>query len=277
MCGFVLIAYMDVFSGFSGRNLVGLVSSEHLPRLISGSALLALELFTIRSYWKGEDWARMVALISSFLIVAREISTSIENGGSLVTLMSHPVRFFEVALALFLLYWLNTPPVRAWFKNAPLTAADLIASSLTGKLCTAVGKSADESNQSWCLTFEHEAELILNCPWRIVMDDNLAYASDLSSNLSINPSPRPEIPVNEELPRQLLQNLRVTAVRVTPRTFDLFVTFEMGLELQTWSADACSEQWRFADPVLTVVADSAGLNSQVIPARIPTEDSAAND
>jgi hypothetical protein len=232
----------------------------------------SLELLFIWHYWKGQDSSRIFVLLWSFVIAAKELSILIDRDGNLTSLMSYPIRFFHALLAMFLLYFLNTRPVRAWFKKMSATAAGLIHQQLVGKLCTAVDGG---SGHAWHLAFEHEAELILNCPWRIVMDDNLAFVSDFSGDRA--GSPGTEFPVDEGLPRQLLQNLRATAVRVTPRTSDLFVTFEMGLELQTWSADARTEQWKFSDPVLTVVADAAGLNPQAIPAQIPTEDSAAND
>ena len=226
-----------------------------------------LELLVLWHYWKGQNWARVVVLIASFLIAAMAFSNLIDRGGSFISLMSHPLTFFQALLACFLLYWLNTRPVRAWFKRMSATSADLIAEHLVNKLCTAAAKQSGPSSDTWRLSFEHEVELTLACPWRIVLDDNLAFASD----------PGPELPVDEEQPRQLLQNLRVKAVRVTPRTSDLFVTFEMGLELQTWSTDPDSQRWKFSDPTLTVVADSGGLNSKAIAARVPTEDTAAND
>ena len=157
--------------------------------------------------------------------------------------------------------------MRAWFKKISATSADLITEHLVDKLCTAAAKQSGPSSQIWRLSFEHEVELTLACPWRIVLDDNLAFASD----------PGPELPVDEEQPRQLLQNLRVKAVRVTPHTSDLFVSFEMGLELQTWSTDPNSQQWKFCDPTLTVVANSRGLNFKAIAARVASEDTAAND
>jgi hypothetical protein len=179
-------------------------------------------------------------------------------------IMSQPILFLEFAAALFLLYWLNTRPLRAWFKNAALTAADLMCAHLAGKLCTAIDNSAAKG---WQLAFEHDAELTLNCPWRIVLDDNLAFASNAAEATA----------ADEEQPRQLLQNLRVTNVRVTPRTSDLFITFEMGIELQTWSIDTRAQQWRFSDPLLAVLASSVGLDSQTIVESNPTKDAAMND
>jgi hypothetical protein len=226
-----------------------------------------LEVLVLWHYWKGQNFARVGVLVASFLIVARGFSNLIDHNDSFISLMSHPLSFLHTLLACFLLYWLNTRPVRAWFKKMSATSADLIAEHLVNKLCTAAAKQSGLFPGAWRLSFEHEVELTLACPWRIVLDDNLVFASD----------PGPEPPVDEEQPRQLLQNLRVKAVRVTPRTCDLFVTFEMGLELQTWSTDPHSQWWKFCDPTLTVVADSGGINSKAIAGRAPTEDTAAND
>lgn len=226
-----------------------------------------IEFLFIWNFWKGRDWGRIFVLLWSFAIAAREFSVLVDDGGDLTAFMIHPLRFLHTLLAIFLLYWLNTRSVRSWFKKASATAADLVQQQLAGRLCTAVESSPGGSVSSWRLAFEHDAELTLTCPWRIVLDDNLAFAS----------SPGPGLAVDEREPQQLLQNLRVKAVRVTARTSDLFVTFEMGLELQTWSIDSKSQQWRFSDPSLTVTADSVGLKSQAIAAPSPSEDSAAND
>lgn len=227
----------------------------------------AVELFLIWNYWKGQDWARIFVLLWSFLIAARALSSLIDREDTLISLMSRPVSFFHALLASFLLYWLNTRPVRAWFKKMSATAASLIAEHLAGKLCIAAARQGGPSSGAWRLSFEHDAELTLACPWRIVLDDNLAFASN----------PGEEIPADEEQPRQLLQNLRVKAVRVTPRTSDLFIAFEMGIELQSWTTDPRAQQWRFSDPTLTVAADAAGINSKTIAAPTPPEDSGAND
>jgi hypothetical protein len=209
--------------------------------------------------------------------------------------------------------------LRAWFKNLSSTAADLVSAHLIGKLCTALEfHSSDfhsqapdfEASQSaafWRLSFEHDASLVLHCPWRIVLDDNLAFAS-APAELSYAPaaSSAANLDSTPEDARRLLQNLRVTALRVAPRTSDLFLTFEMGIELQTWSADvpvagghapaagsaalparapavgsaalpdAAAPQWEFSDPTLTVVADALGLNSQPGPVPAPPAESGAS-
>lgn len=247
--------------------LSGIITPPHIFVLFLMCLGEGIEFLFIWHYWKGQNWGRIFVLLWSFVIAARELSALVDNGGDLTSLMIHPLRFLHALLAIFLLYWLNTRPVRSWFKKMSATAADLIQQQLAGRLCTAIELSMDGSVSSWRLTFEHDAELILSGPWRIVLDDNLAFAS----------KPGPGTVVDEREPQQLLQNLRVKAVRVTPRTSDLFVTFEMGIELQTWSSGPSAQQWKFSDPALIVTADSVGLSSQAIAAPIPNEDSAAND
>jgi hypothetical protein len=227
---------------------------------------LGVVLLLVWNYWKGQNWGRIFVLLTSFVIAVREISSFIDRNGDLASLMSRPLRFFNAILAVFLLYFLNTRPVRAWFKKMSASAADLIADHLVGKLCTAVERR-DLSRDLWSIAFEHDAELTLNCPWRIVLDNNLAFAS----------RPPPEIASGGEMPWQLVQNLRVKDVRVAPHTSDLFIAFEMGIELQSWSADSHTQQWRYSDPLLTVLADSDGLTSQAIAAPAPGEEPGNSD
>jgi hypothetical protein len=236
------------------------------------------ELLILWNYWRGQNWGRILILLWSFVVAARDISVLIDGNASLTSLMSHPLSFFRLLMAIFLLYWLNTQPVRAWFKKMSATAADLIADHLAGKLCTAVETS---SGDLWRLSFEHDTELTLACPWRIVLDENLAFASTSApaagavSGAAYPPAKCPPEPGDkEDEARRLLQNTRVKSVRVAPRTSDLFLTFEMGIELQTWSTDPHAHQWKFSDPLLTVTADAVNLSSQLIPPS-PSQDSAA--
>lgn len=252
---------------------ITLASQFHTQPLLGlgyGGLLLAVAWYTVWSYWKGYHWARAIVLIASFVVVAGETSKIFERDANLIELMSHPALFLRFALAAFLLYWLNTRPLRAWFKNAP-TAADLISQRLEGRLCTAVERSGAAPSEEWRLAFEHDAELTLNCPWRIVLDDNLAFASHSSSTTQ---APATDAPSNDQQPRQLLENLRVKAVRVAPRTSDLFISFEMGIELQSWGTDPPipnAQQWKFSDPALVVIADSAGVKPQAVAPPIPAE------
>jgi hypothetical protein len=210
------------------------------------------------------------------------------------------VDFVHALLALFLLYWLNTPRLRAWFKKTSATAADLIAPHLVGRLCTALDPSAANSHPTWSLAFEHGSELILTCPFRIVLDDNLAFVSSPAGGNPLQLVSVPNPSTDPDDARRLLQNLRVTAVRLAPRTSDLFLTFEMGIQLQTWSptpvagstalphapaavpesvagsgalpdpppatgtnASSPAQLWSFSCPGLAVTARADGLTSQL--------------
>jgi len=267
LCALVLFHFFRGLLSFSGGAATPLLIFVQLLTALGGG----IELLLIWRYWKGADWGRIFVLIWSFVVAGREASALIDHEDNLTSLLIHPPRFMQLLLAIFLLYWLNTAPVRAWFKKMSSTAADLMHQKLAGKLCTAIARHHGFGGAAWKLAFEHDAELILTCPWRIVLDDNLAYASNSSASLG------PELSADDEQPNRLLQNLRVKAVRVTPRTSDLYLSFEMGIELQTWSTSPQTQQWRYSDPTLTVIADSVGLNSQSVTVSAAHPDRAAND
>lgn len=245
---------------FPGVRLIAAqFSSQGTLGYYVGGGVLAFELYAIWCYWNGFNWARILVLAVSLLNAAGALSSIFEHNG-VVQLMTQPVRVVQLALACFLLYWLNTRPLRAWYMNS-LGAADLISQHLEGRLCTAVARSG----AGWNLTFEHDAELTLTCPWRLVLDDNLAFASNST-----------EIADDDE-PRRLLQNLRVKNMRVAHRASDLFLTFEMGIELQTWRAEPQMQQWKYSDPVMSVTADLNGLTRQTFAAPDSSDDSPLND
>jgi hypothetical protein len=251
------------------------------------SVFRCLALLLVWQYWKGRDFARVFVLLGSLLVVVRAVAFLADHNLDPAALMSRPLSFFQALLAVFLLYWLNTPPLRAWFKKTSATEADLIADRLVGKLCTALDfhPSATDSRPVWRLTFEHSAELTLSCPWRIVLDDNLAFtyvpAAGSAHAPAAGSAALPNTPVSVPDPsadpgdaRRLLQNLRITAVRLVPHTSDLFLTFEMGIQLQTWnpalSNSPTTPLWQFSDPALTVIANPGGVSSQL--AAPPTND-----
>jgi hypothetical protein len=269
MCAFLAVDFTTALMRLSGGSLAGLFRSEHLSRLLGGPLVIAVVLFLLWNYWLGENWARLAVLVWSALIAVEEVSTIAEHNGGLMAAMSHPLSFLKFALAVFLLYWLNTRPVRAFFRGAP-SAMEHLNHQLAGRLCTAVAQDASATATVWQISFEHDGLLTLHCPWRIVVDDNLAFATNAAGEADPNPAPAQTTPLG------LLPNLRVKSVRIKPRTTDLFIAFEMGIEVQTWSADPKREQWSFSDPMLTVVADAVGVKSRAMPAQAATEDPAEN-
>jgi hypothetical protein len=263
----------------------------------------ALAFPVLWHYWKGRDWARVFVLLWSLLIAAQAIAFLADHNLDPSALMSRPLSFFQALLAVFLLYWLNTHPLCAWFKKTSANEADLIAARLVGKLCTALDfysaasdldPKAVSSAALYRLTFEHCAELILSCPFRIVLDDNLAFTHAPAGSVVSSPAApstvAPDPSSDPDDARRLLQNLRVTAVRLAPRTSDLFLTFEMGIQLQTWSASApaagsealpvtpapVSPLWTYSDPALIVIAGADGLSPQCFASPAPPAEPPVN-
>lgn len=268
--GLTALALGALIAFYLVQSLLQLAGETHATRPALEPLLLcgarAIELVFVWQYWKGRDFARLFVLLWSLLAAARAIAFLADHNLDPTALMARPLSFFQALLALFLLYWLNTAPLRAWFKKISATAADLIAPRLVGRLCTALDLQplAADSDPAWRLTFEHGAELTLTCPWRIVLDDNLAFVSG-STPLPSTPTAVPSPSTDPDDARRLLQNLRVTAVHLAPHTSDLFLTFEMGIQLQTWSVDPAAHAplWSFSGPGLTVIARADGLSSQL--------------
>jgi hypothetical protein len=279
---------------------------QHLPAPGAGpDAAPTFELLRIGLYfgvgvpsiwqlWRGRRWARLLVLLWSAASVAGALAFLSEHNLDPAALMGRPLSFFQAVLAAVLLYWLNTPKVRAWYRKSSAGAGELIAERLQGRLCTGVEFHADAG--LWRLHFEHEAELILRCPWRIVLDDNLAFAaahaedaSDRTQAPRSSDPPAAEQQPPETVPapghspqeaRRLLENLRVRAVRVAPHSSDLFLSFEMGIEVQTWTAPASRAAstipskpaagaaprhlWEYSDPGFTLVANQTGAKLAIV-------------
>jgi hypothetical protein len=266
LCVLLAIDFLRALPPLAGGVPIGLSGIQPLLLCL----VRALAFLILWQYWKGRDFARVFVLLWSLLAAARAISLLVEHNLDPAALMGRPLDFFQSLLAVFLLYWLNTPPLRAWFKKMSANQADLIAARLVGQLCTALDfhppapdvpspavelhSSAEPTAALYRLTFEHGAQLTLFCPFRIVLDDNLAFAyapaahapaagskalphapAAGSEALPHPTAPAPDPSSDPDDARRLLQNLRVTAVRLAPHTTDLFLTFEMGIELQTWA------------------------------------------
>ena len=282
--------------------------SNPMPGGSAGFELLWIGLYfgigvlCIWQLWLGRRWARLLVLLWSLAPVARALSFLSEHNFDPAALMGHPLSFFQAVLAVVLLYWLNTPKVRGWYRKSSAGAGELISDRLPGRLCTGVEFHSDAA--LWRLQFEHDAELILRCPWRIVLDDNLAFASvndsatpffsqardgtpngpsvgslgrDAFARAADQQSPE-TVPAPGHSPqeaRRLVENLRVRAVRIARHSSDLFVSFEMGIELQTWGLSAKEKPakaspgpaplWEYSDPALTMTANASGVQAQLSP------------
>jgi len=70
-------------------------------------------------YWKGFSWMRWVVMVYCLFPIISVFSIKKTWGMSPISGASVII---NVVLALFLLYYLNTPPVKAWFDGPKLDA-----------------------------------------------------------------------------------------------------------------------------------------------------------
>jgi hypothetical protein len=72
---------------------------------------ITVNYFVIWFYWKGRNSARILVLLTSLLCLYNLRHWN--HGGIAARIMVGA----EAVLAIFLLYWLNTPTVRAFFRR----------------------------------------------------------------------------------------------------------------------------------------------------------------
>ena len=72
---------------------------------------IAASYLVLWFYWRGKNWARILVLLNSLLCL---YNLRFWNHGGVMTRVMIGA---EAALAIFLLYWLNTQKVRAFFRG----------------------------------------------------------------------------------------------------------------------------------------------------------------
>jgi len=79
---------------------------------IAGVSLLILAGYVVLwFYWQGRNWARWMVLLTSLLALLNLAFWTAAMPAERILIAA------EVPLALFLLYWLNTSPIRKYFVN----------------------------------------------------------------------------------------------------------------------------------------------------------------
>jgi hypothetical protein len=81
------------------------------------TVLILFGYLVLWGYWRGRNWARILVLITSAITILNLRSWNSRSA----TLLKTPNRVMlacEFALGIFLLIWLNTPSVRAFFKGS---------------------------------------------------------------------------------------------------------------------------------------------------------------
>jgi hypothetical protein len=121
----VLTTILGIIGALTGTLPATPTGSPASPQMIAmvvhasvflGAIIGAIFIFL---YWKGYSWVRWAVMIYclfplvSLISIKKTFAISPISGASVI---------INVVLAIFLLYYLNTEPVRAWF-NSPKTEA----------------------------------------------------------------------------------------------------------------------------------------------------------
>jgi hypothetical protein len=101
---------------------------HHVFRHASTAVFVGLLMFAVRvcafacifDYAQGRNWARILVLVIS---VSTVLTSLLYRGGALSTPAARINSAAWVILSVFFLYWLNTRPVREFFKRGAVTSA----------------------------------------------------------------------------------------------------------------------------------------------------------
>jgi hypothetical protein len=74
--------------------------------------IVSVSFVVIWFFWQGKDWARWLVIATSVLAILNLLSLGSANAAQMVLVL------LEAALGVWLLYWLNTERVAAFFKRA---------------------------------------------------------------------------------------------------------------------------------------------------------------
>ena len=121
MCLFLVIGVVITF----GRPLPIPSNAAASPSMIATFVHVGVVVYTLIAavciwfYWSGQEWARWVVMIDCLLVFI-----SLRNIGKAwaTSHLNAEVTICQVLLAIFLLYYLNTAPIRAWFSSKGATA-----------------------------------------------------------------------------------------------------------------------------------------------------------
>lgn len=93
-------------------NLTSYLWAEWEPiQLTLFTVLITLYYVILWYFWNGYNWARIVVLVFSVLILGNVFYFA-EN-----TLLQNVISTADMILSVYLLYWLNTRPIREYFKQ----------------------------------------------------------------------------------------------------------------------------------------------------------------
>lgn len=100
------------------------VSTSMIASMARGGAIFSavISAVFVFLYWKGFDWMRWVVMVYSGLVILGAIIAAVTGK---LTHLTGAVSVGKAILAIYLFWYLNTPPVRAWF-SSPKTEVPVI-------------------------------------------------------------------------------------------------------------------------------------------------------
>lgn len=88
-------------------------------------AFTPFSLLVLWFLWKGKNWARIVTLIVSCIVVVGTPLLFLFDGESIANALEGASYIAWIMISLYLLWWLNTKEVKTWFKRpAPVVPYD---------------------------------------------------------------------------------------------------------------------------------------------------------
>ena len=83
--------------------------------LLIYSVIIAIGYLVLAFYWRGQNWARWLVLLTSLLCLWNLWQLRLKTPPSQVAPIRVTMVLVEGAIAVFLLWYLNTQTVRRWF------------------------------------------------------------------------------------------------------------------------------------------------------------------
>jgi hypothetical protein len=110
---------MMCITNFMGFFLLNLSYPHMLALLVIYAIFIAIGYVALWFFWKGHNWARWLVLATSLLCLfnLKQLRDPIPAWYNFH--VGFTMIILEAAIAIYLLYYLNTGPARAWFTQRP--------------------------------------------------------------------------------------------------------------------------------------------------------------
>jgi hypothetical protein len=114
--GIVLTTILMALCNSMGWFIIDYTAPHARGTFIIFTVLILAGYLVLWGYWRGRNWARILVLITSVVTILNMRGWNSRSA----TILKTPSRVMiscEFVLGVFLLVWLNTPSVRAFFKE----------------------------------------------------------------------------------------------------------------------------------------------------------------